>query len=57
MEEVDMFGQRKGLIDLLDVLSYGPQIWKFDTRSQKDITDIIAKQRAQFVRRMAAAAS
>ena len=56
-EEAEQYGQRKGLIDLLDVLSYGPQVWKFDTRSKELVDDFMAKQRAQFVRRMAAAAA
>lgn len=54
-EECEQYGQRKGLIDLLDVLSYGPQVWKFDVRSQHNVDDIMAKQRAQFIRRMQAA--
>ncbi len=56
-EEAETYGQRKGLIDLLDVISYGPQVWKFDTRSQEHIEDFMSKQRAKFVRRMAASAA
>jgi hypothetical protein len=56
-EEVEQYGQRKGLIDLLDVLSYGPQIWKFDKVSQERVDDFMLKQHAQFVRRMSAAAA
>lgn len=56
-EEAENYGQRKGLIDLLDVISYGPQVWKFDTRSQEHIEDFMSKQRAKFVRRMAASAA
>ena len=55
-EEAEQFGQRKGLIDLLDVLSYGPQVWKFDTRSVEKVDNFMAQQRAAFARRMAAAA-
>jgi hypothetical protein len=54
-EEAENFGQRKGLIDLLDVLSYGPQIWKFDTVSEEKIGDFLAKQKAQYLKRMQAA--
>jgi hypothetical protein len=54
-EEVEQYGQRKGLIDLLDVLSYGPQIWKFDKVSQEHVDEFMLKQRAQFIRRMTAA--
>jgi hypothetical protein len=56
-EEVEQYGQRKGLIDLLDVLSYGPQIWKFDKISQEHVDEFMLKQRAQFVKRMKAAAA
>ena len=56
-EEAEQYGQRKGLIDLLDVISYGPQVWKFDTVSQTKVDDFMAKQRANFARRMAAAAA
>ena len=56
-EEAEQYGQRKSLIDLLDVLSYGPQIWKFDKISQEHVDEFMLKQRAQFVRRMAAAAA
>ncbi len=55
-EEAEQFGQRKGLIDLLDVLSYGPQVWKFDTRSVEKVNDFMAQQRAVYARRIAAAA-
>jgi hypothetical protein len=54
-EEAESYGQRKALIDLLDVLSYGPQIWKFDTVDKGRVEDFLAKQKAQFTRRMSAA--
>lgn len=54
-EEAESYGQRKSLIDLLDVLSYGPQIWKFDTVNKDKVDDFLAKQKAQFTRRMSAA--
>jgi len=53
-EECENYGQRKGLIDLLDVLSYGPQVWKFDVVSQEKNQEFMSKQKAQFIRRMAA---
>lgn len=54
-EEAENFGQRKGLIDLLDVLSYGPQVWKFDTRSTENVNEFIEKQMSQYRRRIASA--
>ena len=55
-EEAEQYGQRKGLIDLLDVLSYGPQVWKFDTVSQEKIDDFMSKQMAVYRSRIASAA-
>jgi hypothetical protein len=54
-EEAELFGQRKGLIDLLDVISYGPQIWKFDPISREHVEEFLAKQKAQYRRRMQSA--
>lgn len=54
-EEAEMFGQRKGLIDMLDVLSYIPQIAKFDKVSKPEIDEFMRKQKAQFIRRIQAA--
>lgn len=54
-EEAEAYGQRKGLIDLLDVLSYGPQVWKFNTVSKEHVDEFMAKQIAQFRRRVASA--
>jgi len=54
-EECESYGQRKGLIDLLDVLSYGPQVWKFNTINPDKIRENLEKQKAQFIRRMTAA--
>jgi hypothetical protein len=56
-EEAERYGQRKGLIDLLDVLSYGPQVWKFDTVSQEKIDDFMSKQMAMYRSRIASAAA
>jgi hypothetical protein len=54
-EECENFGQRKGLIDLLDVMSYGPQVWKFDTVSKELVDEFMARQMAQYRRRVASA--
>ncbi|MDR3392430.1 MAG: hypothetical protein P4L77_11935 [Sulfuriferula sp.] len=54
-EEMENFGQRKGLIDLLDVMSYGPQVWKFDVVNEDKVNEFVAKQRAQYLRRLQAA--
>lgn len=54
-EEAEQYGQRKGLIDLLDVLSYGPQVWKFDTVATEKVDEFMQKQMAQYRRRVASA--
>lgn len=54
-EEAEQYGQRKGLIDLLDVISYGPQVWKFETVSQEQVTEFMQKQMALYRRRIASA--
>lgn len=54
-EEAEQYGQHKGLIDLLDVLSYGPQVWKFDTVSKERIDAFMIKQMAQYRRRVISA--
>lgn len=51
-EEAEAYGQKKYLIDLLDVLSYGPAIWSFDTRDEDMVGKFIERQRASFTRRM-----
>lgn len=52
-EEAERYGQRNGLKDILDVLSYGPQVWKFNKVSDTQIGEIIDKQMAQYRRRIA----
>lgn len=55
-EEAEGYGQRKGLIDLLDVLSYGPQVWRFTIKSKEEVEDFLSKQVAQYKRRVSAIA-
>jgi hypothetical protein len=61
-EEAESFGQRKGLIDLLDVISYGLvkdrkglMLWKFDTRSEDNTREFMDKQMSSFRARIASA--
>ena len=44
LEEAEAYGQKNGLIDLLDVLGYGPQVWQFDTTSEEEIGDFLAQR-------------
>jgi len=55
-EEMEAYGQKKYLIDLLDVLGYGPQVWEFDLVSEDTVRDNLEAQRKRFLRRMQSAA-
>lgn len=57
IEEAEAYGQKKGLIDLLDVFGYGPQVWKFDTTSDEEIGEFLAKRLSRYKRGIAAVAS
>ena len=50
LEEAEAWGQKKGLIDLLDVFGYGPQVWKFDTTSEEEVSDFLSKRLSRFKR-------
>ena len=56
-EEAEAWGQKRWLIDLLDVISYGPQLWKFDIVSIDDVRERLQKQKASYMRRLAAASA
>jgi hypothetical protein len=43
-EEAEAWGQKKGLIDLLDVAGYGLQVWKFDTVDQDQINSFLEER-------------
>ena len=51
-EEAEAWGQKKYLIDLLDVLSYGPQIWAFDLVSDDEVSEFLEKQKALYLKRV-----
>ena len=55
-EEAEAYGQKKYLIDLLDILSYGPAYWNFDLRDQAFVEEILRKQRQAYARRIASVA-
>ena len=52
-EEMKTYGNNGALIDLLDTLGYGTQIWKFNEVSSEYIEEFISSQRNRFVRAMA----
>lgn len=55
-DEAEAYGQKKGLIDLLDVFGYGPQIWKFDTTSEEEINSFLSQRLAKYKRGIASVA-
>jgi hypothetical protein len=50
LEEAEAYGQKKGLIDILDVLGYGPQVWKFDTTSEEEVSSFLSQRLARYTR-------
>lgn len=50
LEEAEAYGQKTGLIDLLDVLGYGPQVWHFDTTSEEEIGSFLAERLNRYKR-------
>lgn len=40
-EEAEAWGQKKGLIDLLDVFGYGLQVWNFDLVDQEEVNEFL----------------
>lgn len=53
IEEMESYGNRGALIDLLDTLGYGPQVWKFDDIDIDDIEELLTVQQNRFTRAMA----
>lgn len=55
-DEAEAYGQKKGLIDLLDVFGYGPQVWKFDTISEDEVNSFLNQRLAKYKRGIASVA-
>lgn len=55
-EEAEAWGQKKGLIDLLDVFGYGLQVWNFDTVNEDELEDFLKARFNRFQRGMRASA-
>jgi hypothetical protein len=53
-DEAEKYGQQKTTIDLLDVFGYVQQVCPFDIVSEDNVRKILAKQKANFLRRLAA---
>lgn len=52
LEEYEAYGNKKGLVDILDTLGYGPQVWKFDDVDEIELEKIVAIQQNRFRRAM-----
>lgn len=56
LEEYEAYGNRAGLVDILDTLGYGPQVWKFDTVDDLELSRFMNHQVDRYRRSMRASA-
>ncbi len=49
-EEAEAYGQKKGLIDLLDVFGHSMNLWKFDTVTEDEVEDFLSRRFALYKR-------
>lgn len=54
-EEMRTYGNRGALVDILDTLGYGTQVWKFDELTDEYIEEFFTAQKNRFVKAMAMA--
>lgn len=52
-EEMETYGNRGSLIDLLDTLGYGPQVWRLDDQDEDELAALLHVQQSRFLRAMA----
>lgn len=52
IEELEAYGNTNGLLDILDTLGYGPQVWQFDSVDELEISAYIQAQQQRFRRAM-----
>lgn len=55
LEELEAYGNKNGLVDILDTLGYGPQVWKFEDVDELEIERICTMQQNRFRRGMRSA--
>jgi hypothetical protein len=53
VEEMKSYGNTGALIDLLDTLGYGTQIWKFDDTDDEQLLEILNMRQQRFIRAQA----
>jgi hypothetical protein len=49
-EELETYGNKKGLVDVLDTLGYGPQVWQFEEESEEDLSRVISARQKRYER-------
>lgn len=52
LDEFEAYGNKKGLIDILDTLGYGPEVWKFNQVSDDEHAAAFAQRALNFQRMM-----
>lgn len=52
LEEHEAYGNKNGLIDLLDTLGYGPEVWKMNNVREDQMAAVIAQRALNFQRMM-----
>jgi hypothetical protein len=52
LEEFEAYGNKKGLIDILDTLGYGPEVWKFNQVSDAELAAVVSQRALNFQRMM-----
>jgi hypothetical protein len=55
LEEIEKYGNKGGLVDILDTLGYGTQIWKFQEVDDVEIEAYMNMQKQRFMRAQARA--
>jgi hypothetical protein len=52
VEELEAYGNKNGLVDILDTLGYGPQVWKFDDVDDEELENLVIAQQTRFRKAM-----
>lgn len=50
LEEYEAYGNTNGKIDVLDTLGYGPEVWRFDSTTDKEMEKLLIERQARFER-------
>jgi hypothetical protein len=52
LDEFEAYGNKNGLIDILDTLGYGPEVWKFNQVSDSELASVMQQRALNFQRMM-----